>query len=399
MSGSDRGTTGVTRRGVLRGGAAVATATAAGTTVPTAAAQPEFDGWFDDVANYDGVVDRRDEDRVTVEVGVDNGDGPYGFGPAAVQISPGTTVEWVWTGRGGSHNVVPEGDADFESELVSTEGHTYDYTFETEGVHRYYCVPHRQLGMKGAVVVGSLTADVPEPDYEGWFDDVANYGGTVDRREAETVSVEVGVQNGDGPYGYGPAAVRVSPGATVRWEWTGRGGSHNVVAEDADFESELVSTEGHTYDHTFETEGVYRYYCTPHRQLGMKGAVVVGDVGDRSGGAADDATGGPGVVSRLLPNTAGEVMMLLTMGALGLVVAMVAGTEVYADYRGHVRREAAVAGERPVEAPAEEPAVEVGDDYDPWGTLALVLGYLALIALLWVFMYFVEFLGGPTIAR
>ena len=37
---------------------------------------------------------------------------------------------------------------------------------------------------------------------------------------------------------------------------------------------------------------------------------------------------------------------------------------------------------------------EIGhDEFDPVGTLTLILVYLAILVLLWVFMYFVEFLG------
>ncbi len=38
------------------------------------------------------------------------------------------------------------------------------------------------------------------------------------------------------------------------------------------------------------------------------------------------------------------------------------------------------------------------DDYDPIGTVVLIALYFVLITLLWLFTYFVEFLGGgPTI--
>lgn len=145
-----------TRRGVLRaaGGAtaAVAVASAAG----PAAAQTDFDGWLSDVGNYDGtVVDATGEDEVTVEVGVQANGGAFGFGPAAVQVDPGTTVVWEWTGEGVPHNVVDEA-GDFESELISEAGFTYEQTFDAAGVVKYFCTPHRGLGMKGVVVVGDL---------------------------------------------------------------------------------------------------------------------------------------------------------------------------------------------------------------------------------------------------
>ncbi|MFB6137450.1 MAG: cytochrome oxidase [Halobacteriaceae archaeon] len=38
------------------------------------------------------------------------------------------------------------------------------------------------------------------------------------------------------------------------------------------------------------------------------------------------------------------------------------------------------------------------DEYDPWGTVLLVAGYFVVLVVLWVFVYFVEFLNnGPTV--
>jgi len=34
------------------------------------------------------------------------------------------------------------------------------------------------------------------------------------------------------------------------------------------------------------------------------------------------------------------------------------------------------------------------DDFDPIGTLVLIAIYMAIVGVMWVFMYFVEFLGG-----
>lgn len=31
----------------------------------------------------------------------------------------------------------------------------FEYTFETAGTYDYFCIPHKQLGMVGRVVVGS----------------------------------------------------------------------------------------------------------------------------------------------------------------------------------------------------------------------------------------------------
>jgi halocyanin-like protein len=89
------------------------------------------------------------------------------------------------------------------------------------------------------------------------------------------VTVRVGTKANGGNFGFTPAAVRVDAGTAVGWEWTGKGGSHNVVDEDGAFESELVNEEGHSFAHTFEESGVSLYFCTPHKGVGMKGAVIV----------------------------------------------------------------------------------------------------------------------------
>ncbi|RKD88079.1 hypothetical protein [Halopiger aswanensis] len=50
---------------------------------------------------------------------------------------------------------------------------------------------------------------------------------------------------------------------------------------------------------------------------------------------------------------------------------------------------------------ADDPDIvrELGhDEYDPIGTLILIGIYFTILVLLWLFMYFVEFLGnGPTV--
>jgi halocyanin-like protein len=111
-----------------------------------------FDGYLSDVGNYDGVVDQTDADTVAISVGADGNGSGLAFAPAAVRVSTGTRVVWEWTGKGGDHNVVHEGDA-FASELVSTAGHSFTHTFDEAGEYKYVCTPHAYLNMKGVVVV------------------------------------------------------------------------------------------------------------------------------------------------------------------------------------------------------------------------------------------------------
>jgi halocyanin-like protein len=110
-----------------------------------------------------------------------------------------------------------------------------------------------------------------EPNYDGWFEGVSNYEGTLDRRDADSVTIEVGA--GDG-LSFAPPAVAVSSDTTIVWEWTGQGGQHNVAADGGEFESETTSESGHTFEQTLDP-GTYKYVCTPHEAVGMKGAIVV----------------------------------------------------------------------------------------------------------------------------
>jgi halocyanin-like protein len=119
------------------------------------------------------------------------------------------------------------------------------------------------------------SGDSAPSEAEEYLADTGNYDGVVDETGASEVTVTVGTEANGGNFGFGPAAVRVSPGTTVVWEWNGLGSSHNVVDEDGAFESELSAEDGYTFSQTLEESGVVQYYCTPHRTMGMKGVVVV----------------------------------------------------------------------------------------------------------------------------
>jgi halocyanin-like protein len=127
------------------------------------------------------------------------------------------------------------------------------------------------------------------PDFGGYLDGANNYDGSVaDQRGQSEVNVAVGA--GDG-LAFGPAAVHIDNGATIVWEWTGEGGAHNVVSEDEVFNSGSPTTSG-TFEYTFEEDGIYPYFCVPHKGAGMLGAVVVGsDYPTRSTGGGGESAG------------------------------------------------------------------------------------------------------------
>lgn len=240
----------------------------------------DLDAWLADANGYDGSIPRAGlDDTVSIWVGDDaDGDGEYlAFDPPAIEVTPGTTVYWEWSGHGGEHNVVSVAGA-FESgePFEANTGTLFRYTFDETGTYPYVCEEHEDEGMKGAVVV----AVPPATDYPAvneWVADASIWGGTIaDETDSESTTVAVGVEDHRGAFAFSPPAVKVSPGTTVAWEWTGNGGGHDVVFEDADIEPSDIHTDpGVHFEHAFAETGVYRYACRPHEGIGMKGAVVV----------------------------------------------------------------------------------------------------------------------------
>lgn len=91
------------------------------------------------------------------------------------------------------------------------------------------------------------------------------------------VDADIAVGAGDGGLAFDPVEFTVAVGDRVVWEWTGQGGAHNVVheADNPEFESELVTQAGHTFEHTFSEAGSYEYRCEPHVTQGMVGRIIV----------------------------------------------------------------------------------------------------------------------------
>lgn len=175
----------------------------------------------------------------------------------------------------------------------------------------------RAAGTSAAVAGGAAGSAVAaeggggsKPNFGGWLEGVD--GGFTDARGQSEVTVTVGAQGNGGAYAFSPAGLWVDPGTTVKWEWTGDGGAHNVHAvEGASFESDLYTESGVHFEHTFESGGIVDYQCDPHVSMGMKGAVAVGD---------DVPTGGGGGYVSILPDSAkivgiaGTAVMTLALG-------------------------------------------------------------------------------------
>ena len=74
---------------------------------------------------------------------------------------------------------------------------------------------------------------------------------------------------------YSQEVVRVDIGDTVTWLPTSKG--HNVEIISSPNKMKFKSKNGKEAKITFDTPGIYYYWCTPHKGMGMIGLVVVGD--------------------------------------------------------------------------------------------------------------------------
>jgi len=291
------------------------------------------------------------------------------FVPDRIEVAPGDTV--VFENRGSiGHSVtayedsLPEGagywaSGGFGSEQAARDayefggridvgnvqgGESWSHTFETEGTHEYFCIPHEAGGMVGEVVVTQdPSATTPDggatatPAGNGTVTPAGN--GTASPGESggggETHTVEMT----DGLM-YDPDSLTVAPGDTVVWENVGDQG-HSVTAyEDSipdaaeywasgGFDSEQAARDayspsggiedagnvpgGESWSRTFDTEGTHEYFCIPHEGAGMVGEIEVdpdaGSDGGSGGGGAPAIPDGAKAIG-----VATTVAMVTTLG-------------------------------------------------------------------------------------
>ena len=96
---------------------------------------------------------------------------------------------------------------------------------------------------------------------------------------AETVTVEMLNKGENRSMIFSQEIVKINVGDSVFWEATDKG--HNVefikkggVPDGVDKFKSKVSKDA---EYTFSIPGIYAYWCTPHKSMGMIGFVIVGD--------------------------------------------------------------------------------------------------------------------------
>ncbi len=76
----------------------------------------------------------------------------FAFSAPTITIDRGESVRWRNTTRN-FHTVTPDGHQAFGERQTSTAGQTFETRFESTGRYRYFCEPHRSLGMTGEIIV------------------------------------------------------------------------------------------------------------------------------------------------------------------------------------------------------------------------------------------------------
>lgn len=125
-------------------------------------------------------------------------------------------------------------------------------------------------------------------DHPGHGEEAHGHDQVSEPKASREVAVNTARQEGSTEYHFDPHVTWVEAGGTVTWRL--ESGTHTATAyhpgndqprlvpEGTEaWDSGTLSEEGETFSHTFETEGVYHYLCTPHEQFGMMATVIVGE--------------------------------------------------------------------------------------------------------------------------
>jgi len=91
---------------------------------------------------------------------------------------------------------------------------------------------------------------------------------------------------------YNEEIVKVEVGETVTWLPVDKGHNVEMIAGPEGAALPKKSKNGKEFSMTFEVPGIYYYWCTPHKGMGMIGLVVVGgDVSNKDAIAKAKALG------------------------------------------------------------------------------------------------------------
>lgn len=136
----------------------------------------------------------------------------------------------------------------------------------------------QEVGPDGDPLPESDTDDPqPEPTQpNGGTDETQPDGEPTDADDQED-GVEQIVIEGES-FEFNPETVQVEAGQEVEFVFANQGGTHDLVIEEVDTGTEVISTgERDSFTHTFEEEGEYEFICSVgnHAEEGMTGTIEV----------------------------------------------------------------------------------------------------------------------------
>ncbi|CAN5830912.1 hypothetical protein BH23CHL8_BH23CHL8_14390 [soil metagenome] len=258
QDGDDRhtvtSTEGLFDSGVLEGGATFSQSfESSGTFAYFCAFHPEMVGSVT-VSGPDGepADEPTPSDPVAV-AGEDVSIADLAFQPQHLAVAVGTTV--AWSNDDAFDHTVTSTDGAFDSGVMAS-GETFSWTFESPGLFEYLCAIHPS--MQGSVTVGdplaeeatAAPAEVVDPPVDG-----------LPPTEVDVVLID---------RAFLPPTMEISAGATVTWTNDDPEG-HTVTALDGAFDSGFMAA-GATFSHTFDSPGLYDYFCAIHPD--MQGSVI-----------------------------------------------------------------------------------------------------------------------------
>ena len=95
---------------------------------------------------------------------------------------------------------------------------------------------------------------------------------------AETHTIEMLNKSGNEMMVYSKKIVKVNVGDTVSWKATTKGHNVEFIRNGTpEGVGKFKSKMNVDVDYKFEVPGIYAYWCTPHKAMGMIGFVVVGE--------------------------------------------------------------------------------------------------------------------------
>ena len=230
-------------------------------------------------------VSGQENQLVAGEIVIDMAD--FGYSLKSVTIPAGTQVRFV--NRGQARHSATADDGSFDTDLLDP-GQENVVTFDEVGFFPYYCLLHGTLGgvgMAASITVVEAGAEIPpvqvEPTVAPAEPTLAPLEPTPTQAPAEPAPSATETPAAAAPastfnldmidFSYSELNLEVPAGSKVTWTNTGNA-RHSATADDESWDTGLIGS-GDQASITFDTPGVYIYYCVLHGSPGGVGMSAV----------------------------------------------------------------------------------------------------------------------------